>query len=73
MYIFSFISSLYNMLYLAGQRLYAFFRPIEYKMQRKRNIVLALVCFWLFALVSSTVLGKFVEERCDIVCSAPVL
>jgi len=57
-FLLTFTSSIYNLVYLAGQRLYAFVRPIHYRMQRKRNISLGLGVVWILAIVSATVLGK---------------
>jgi len=54
----TFTSSLYNLIYLAGQMLYAFVKPIQYKIQQKRTISRVLAAIWLLALASSTIFSK---------------
>nr|CAB3265840.1 relaxin receptor 2 [Phallusia mammillata] len=54
-FVLSYTASLFNLLYLTAQRLYAFVRPIHYKLQRERSICIGLVVMWGLAIVTSTV------------------
>uniref|UniRef100_H2Z054 G-protein coupled receptors family 1 profile domain-containing protein n=1 Tax=Ciona savignyi TaxID=51511 RepID=H2Z054_CIOSA len=58
-YMFGITSSLYHLLYLSGQRLFAVTYPINYKTQSNATLMLGLALSWIFAALSATVPAWF--------------
>ena len=53
--IFGYTSSIYHLMYIGMERLYAIMKPLSYRMQTKRAVILGLSLIWILSLISSTV------------------
>ena len=53
--IFGYTNSIYHLMYIGMERLYAIIKPLSYKMQTKGTVILGLGLIWILSLISSTV------------------
>ncbi|XP_076816391.1 sushi, von Willebrand factor type A, EGF and pentraxin domain-containing protein 1-like isoform X1 [Clavelina lepadiformis] len=60
--ILTFSSSLYHLVYMGGERLYAIVKPIHYKWQLNSAVYLGLGVVWSLALLSATVPAWFPDQ-----------
>ncbi|CAK8676838.1 unnamed protein product [Clavelina lepadiformis] len=61
-YLFMFTSSLYHLLFIGLQRLYAIARPILYKLQGKRTVLYGLGIVWVFAALTASIPAWFPQR-----------
>ena len=55
---FTLTSSLFHLVYMGGERLYAILKPIHYKWQTKTSVYVGLGVVWFLSFLSATVPGK---------------
>jgi len=60
-YLLGFSSSLYHLVLLGQQRIYAINWPIRYKMQEVKSVHKGIGVVWVLSLLSATTPGEFVE------------
>jgi len=56
-YMFGYTSSLYHLIYMGTQRLYAVWKPINYRLQRSKIMYISLVLVWILSIVSASTTG----------------
>ncbi|CAK8686669.1 unnamed protein product [Clavelina lepadiformis] len=54
-FLFTLTSSLFHLVYLGGERLYAIAKPIRYRWQEKTSVYVGLGVVWILSLLSATV------------------
>ncbi|CAK8674659.1 unnamed protein product [Clavelina lepadiformis] len=60
--VFGVMSSLYHLVYMGGERLFAITKPLKYRMQSKNSVYLGLLTVWILSIISSTVLAWFPDK-----------
>ncbi|CAK8697389.1 unnamed protein product [Clavelina lepadiformis] len=70
--VFGFTSSLYHLVFMGAERVYAIAKPIRYSQQSKTSVYCALVVVWLMSLASATIAAWF-PDKFDYTFSAPTL
>ncbi|XP_076818107.1 uncharacterized protein LOC143463502 [Clavelina lepadiformis] len=62
--LFSLTSSLYHLLYMGGERIYAITKPLQYKWQSNTSLYAGLVLVWIVSIITATIFawfpGKFI-------------
>ncbi|XP_076821639.1 sushi, von Willebrand factor type A, EGF and pentraxin domain-containing protein 1-like isoform X1 [Clavelina lepadiformis] len=58
-FLFTLTSSLFHLVYMGGERLYAIAKPIKYKWQKKMSVYVAHGIVWILSLLSATVPAWF--------------
>ena len=56
---FGYTSSVYHLMYIGMQRMYAITKPISYRLQDKLKVIAALLIVWILSLISSTTTCKY--------------
>ena len=56
-YMFGYTSSLYHLIYMGIQRLYAVWKPIDYSLQSHKTVYISLACVWIVAIFSASSTG----------------
>ncbi|XP_076821227.1 sushi, von Willebrand factor type A, EGF and pentraxin domain-containing protein 1-like isoform X2 [Clavelina lepadiformis] len=58
-FLFTLTSSLFHLVYMGGERLYAIAKPIRYKWQKKTSVYVGLGAVWILSFLSATVPAWF--------------
>ncbi|CAK8686673.1 unnamed protein product [Clavelina lepadiformis] len=58
-FLFTLTSSLFHLVYMGGERLYAIVKPIHYKWQKKTSVYVGLGVVWFLSFLSATVPAMF--------------
>ncbi|XP_076821175.1 uncharacterized protein LOC143467659 [Clavelina lepadiformis] len=61
-FLFTLTSSLFHLVYMGGERLYAIAKPIRYKWQKKTSVNVGLGVVWILSLLSATVPAWFPNQ-----------
>ncbi|XP_076823309.1 sushi, von Willebrand factor type A, EGF and pentraxin domain-containing protein 1-like isoform X2 [Clavelina lepadiformis] len=62
LFVFGVMSSLYHLVYMGGERLFAITKPLKYRWQSKNSVYLGLLIVWILSIISSTVLAWFADK-----------
>ncbi|CAK8674662.1 unnamed protein product [Clavelina lepadiformis] len=62
LFVFGLMSSLYHLVYMGCQRIFAVTKPLKYKLQGKKAVYLGLLIVWILSIISSTVLAWFPDK-----------
>ncbi|XP_076821161.1 complement receptor type 2-like [Clavelina lepadiformis] len=72
LFVFTVTSSLFHLVYMGGERLYAIAKPIRYKWQKKTSVYVGLGVVWILSLLSATVPAWF-PNQLVFTCLVPTL
>ncbi|XP_076816606.1 CUB and sushi domain-containing protein 3-like [Clavelina lepadiformis] len=60
--VFGVTSSLYHLLYMGVERVYAIAMPLQYKYQSKTSLYLGLLLVWVLSIVTATIFAWFPDK-----------
>ena len=58
---FGYTSSVYHLMLMGIERLYAISKPMSYRMQERQFVVVGIILMWILSIVACSVFGKYIR------------